>query len=66
VGWDTCLNGNGFELVPDEPLAPGEYTLVLRIEAIDWLWIGSEEHLTQFQGERAIVQPYVVLGTIEG
>jgi hypothetical protein len=65
-GGHTCLNGNSFELVPDEPLSAGEYTLVLRIEAIGWDWIGSEEHLTQFEGEQAIVQPFVVSGTVEG
>jgi hypothetical protein len=68
-GGHTCLNGNSFELVPDEPLLQGEYTLVLRVDAIGWPWIGSEEHLGPFEGEQAVVQPFVVAepsGAVEG
>lgn len=58
-GGHVCLNGNTFTLVPDAPLEPGEHTLVLRIDALAWEYIGDAAP-GSWDGEPALVQEYVV------
>ncbi len=48
--------------MPDEPLAAGDYTLVLRLDAIDWPLIGSHAFGEEgaYDGEPALVREFVV------
>ncbi len=62
-GGHSCLNGNTFTLAPDAPLAPGAYTLVLRVDALAWDYIGEEDALDTYEGEPALVVAVTVLGT---
>ncbi len=61
-GGHVCRNGVGFSLVPDEPLAPGKYTLVLLLDAIDWPLNGDHAfgQESTYGGALALVREFVV------
>lgn len=55
-------NGVGFSLIPDEPLAPGEYTLVLLLDEIDWALNGDHAFGQEktYEGAKAPMRELVV------
>ncbi len=61
-GGHVCRKGVNFSLVPEEPLAAGDYTLVLLLDEIEWPLIGAhafgEERM--FDGQPALVREFVV------
>lgn len=59
-GGHSCFEGNTFTLVPDAPLAPGDYTLVLILDAIAWDYLGDEGAVETWDGERALVEAVTV------
>lgn len=61
-GGHTCLNGNTFTLAPGAPLAPGDHTLVLRLEAIAWDFLPGDVEASTWEGEEALVQAWTVVG----
>lgn len=61
-GGHACLNGNTFHLTPDAPLAEGDHTLVLRLDAIDWDFLPGEVETADWEGETALVQAWTVAG----
>jgi hypothetical protein len=59
----SCASAIGFELIPEAPLAGGEYRLVLLVERISWPVLRQGTELTLWNGEPAIVQFYQVIPT---
>lgn len=55
----SCAGAASFILRPLSPLAPGEYTLVLLLDAAKWPAIFSEDIRT-WQGQRALFRRYRV------
>lgn len=60
-GGHSCLNGNEFYLVPDAPLDLGDYTLVLRLEALTWAFLPGDVETSTWEGEEALVQAWSVV-----
>ncbi len=58
-GGHMCRYGVGFNLEPLAPLAPGRYTLVLRLDQIAWPMVEDEERRT-FEGKPAMVRRFIV------
>jgi hypothetical protein len=56
----SCASAIGFDLVPNAPLRPGVYRLVLLTERINWSVIRFGVELSSYAGEPAIVQFYRV------
>jgi hypothetical protein len=58
-GGHMCRNGVGFNLVPDDPLQAGDYTLVLELDQLAWPLVGKEKS-ERFEGREALVRHYRV------
>lgn len=64
AGGHMCLHGVSFTLRPLEPLAPGDYTLVLLLDEVAWPHAGRHAYgrVGDYQGARAMVRTYRVDG----
>jgi len=58
-GGHMCLNGVGFNLKPQEPLAPGSYLLVLLLDRVKWPLVEEAERRS-YQGRPAMTRRYLV------
>ncbi len=58
-GGHVCMRGVGFNLVPDEPLAPSSYALVLLIDGVAWPYIG-DKNVERWRGQNALVHRFSV------
>lgn len=56
----SCASAIGFDLVPDAPLAPGVYRLVILSERLEWSILRGGVESSTYAGEPAIVQYYRV------
>ncbi len=63
AGGHSCRYGVGFNLVPEAPLASGDYTLVLRLDALSWPHVGRDPYggLSTFEGAPALVRRFRVV-----
>jgi len=64
-GGHTCRNGVDFELIPEETLPLGTYTVVLLLEDLDWPKVGRADTQT-WEGKRAFVRELEVVAPDEG
>lgn len=60
AGGHTCRRGVGFNLTPDEPLAPGTYTAVLLLEDLSWPLTGGAA-VQEHEGKEAFVRKLEVV-----
>ncbi len=58
-GGHMCWNGVGFNLSPWQPLAAGNYLVVLKLDAVHWSLVDDDE-LDQYQGRPAMVRRFRV------
>ena len=56
----SCASAVGFDLVPEAPLPPGVYRLVLLVDRIHWSVLPQGVDVGTWEGEDAIVQFYRV------
>ncbi|PRQ09235.1 hypothetical protein [Enhygromyxa salina] len=56
----SCASAIGFDLVPNDPLAPGVYRLVLMTDRLEWSVLKLGVDASSYAGEPAIVQYYRV------
>jgi len=56
----SCASAAGFNLLPEAPLEPGVYRLVLLVDRLSWPLLRGRVELSSWAGEAALVQYYRV------
>jgi hypothetical protein len=56
----SCASAVGFNLLPEVPLEPGVYRLVLLVDRVRWPLLRGSVALSSYRGEPALVQFYRV------